>query len=151
MRRYWSTGSAWCQLRLDDTQGVVDQDALSLMVLCCCTRSSSPSRMLRRLSATLATTCWHEDSSLARSSACCTRASRVPILKLGMAKGCVWPLSVPMVLRKASRASSWWWEGDIDVGNDTSRYFVSLDMFVAGGQLSVDGAACVEVSLVGLP
>ena len=63
------------------------QDTLSLMVLCCCTRASSPSRMVRRLSPTLATTCSHADSSLARSSACWTRASRVPILKLGMAKG----------------------------------------------------------------
>jgi hypothetical protein len=30
-------------------------------------------------------------------------------------------------------ASSWWLDGDIEVGSDTSRYFVPLDM-VAGVQ-----------------
>lgn len=62
-----------------------------------------------------------------------------------------------MVLRKASRASSWWFEGDIDVGSDTNRYLVPLDIFAgwdrgcrAWLQGSSMGDAMVEVSLVGL-
>lgn len=46
-------------------------------------------------------------------------------------KGRVFPTSMVMVLRKAARASSAWFDGDIEVGNDTSRYREPFDMFAA--------------------
>jgi hypothetical protein len=104
------------------------KDSLSLTVFCCAIFPSSPSSRLRRESPTLATIASQELSSLARSSACCTKASRVPILNSGILKGLTLPLSVETVDRNAVRASSGSFEGEMDVGKETSMYFVELDM-----------------------
>lgn len=71
-------------------------------------------------------------------------------MKLGIAKGKVLPPSDVTVLRRAVRASSLWPEGDIEVGSDTSRYFVPLDMVageVVGAGLRCIGVLCVLLLL----
>ena len=79
--------------------------------------------MLLNESATFPTTDAQPLSNFDRSSACCTNASNVPILKAGIANGVVVPKSVVTVERSAVRASSLSLEDDIEVGNDTRKNF----------------------------
>jgi hypothetical protein len=51
-------------------------------------------------------------------------------LNVGIANGYVLPTSFVTVDRRASSASSAWWEGDIDVGRETRRYLGALDMII---------------------
>ena len=57
---------------------------------------------------------------LRESSACCTRASRVPILNEGIGNGKVSPLSRPTVAASAVMGSS----SKILSGSETRRYWV---------------------------
>jgi hypothetical protein len=72
-------------------------------------------------SETLETTPAQACSSFAKSSACCTRASRVPILKLGMLQASKVPLSEAMAF-KVLRASSLSEESKAWSGSDTRAY-----------------------------
>ena len=92
-----------------------------MTVFCCDILSWSPSSSEFNESATFPTTPSAPLESFPRSSACCTSASSVPILNEGMVKGEVSPLSVVMVERRAVRASSRSFEGEIDVGSDTRK------------------------------
>jgi hypothetical protein len=103
-------------------------NVLSLTVFCWAILSSSPSSKLRRESLTLATTVSHEPSNLARSSACWTNASRVPILNSGILKGSTVTLSEATVDCKADSASSLSLVGEMEVGRETSMYLVGLDI-----------------------
>jgi hypothetical protein len=96
---------------------------LSLTVFCWAILSSSPSSRLRRESPTLATTASQEASTFARSSACWTKASRVPILNSGILNGMTLTPSPATVAFRVSIASSL--VDEIDVGNDTSIYLVA--------------------------
>lgn len=64
---------------------------LSFTTFCSCSFSSSPSNRPRNESDIFSTTPLHPCSNLARSSACCTSASRVPTLNSGIEKGYVVP------------------------------------------------------------
>ena len=81
---------------------------LSLTVFIRSIWASSPSRIFFNASPTFTTTLWQVASSFDNSSACCTKASKVPILNSGIGNGAVEPLSGETVAETASRASSRW-------------------------------------------
>lgn len=95
---------------------------LSFTIFCWLILSSSPLSMERSESATFPTTAWQAASSLARSSACWIKASRVPILKSGTAKGRVLPFSGVTVADREDRASSLSLESKIPCGKQTKTY-----------------------------
>lgn len=67
-------------------------------------------------------------------------------MKFGIANGEVVPLSFVTVLRKAVKASSAWFDGEMDVGSDTSRYLVPLDMVAArvgATERNIGGMGCM--------
>ena len=80
---------------------------------------------MRRESPTLATIASQELSSLAKSSACWTRASRVPILNSGILKGIRVP-SVTVDSRELKASPSL----DIEDGSETRIYLVVLDILL---------------------
>ena len=96
------------------------QSVLSLTIFCWAALSSSPSRTLLSESATFEPAASQAALSFARSSACCTRASRVPILNEGIGNGSVSPLSRPTVAASAVKGSS----SKILRGSETRVYWV---------------------------
>lgn len=91
-----------------------------MTIFCCAALSSSPSRTPLSESDTLAAAASQAALSFARSSACWTRASSVPILNEGTWKGSVSPLSRPMVVANAGKGSS----SKMRRGSDTRMYWV---------------------------
>lgn len=108
---------------------------LSLTVFCCLIFSSSPSKIVLNESPTLATTPSQACSNFESSSACDTRASRVPILNSGILKGVSTPLSVVIALRSEVNASSLSPVLDIDEGRERSRYVVFSGAMMKGREV----------------